>query len=105
MQTTQLGQSDLLVTSICLGTMTFGEQVGEADAHAIMDRAIERGVNFLDTAEMYSVPPRKETFGATETIMGRWMAARRPGHLGGEHDLLAQAGTRAACPGCAKARG
>ena len=76
MQTTQLGQSDLLVTSICLGTMTFGEQVGEADAHAIMDRAIERGVNFLDTAEMYSVPPRKETFGATETLMGRWMAAR-----------------------------
>jgi aryl-alcohol dehydrogenase-like predicted oxidoreductase len=76
MQTTQLGQSDLLVTSICLGTMTFGEQVGEADAHAIMDRAVERGVNFLDTAEMYSVPPRKETFGATEAIMGRWLAAR-----------------------------
>jgi len=76
MQTTQLGQSDLLVTSICLGTMTFGEQVGEADAHAIMDRAVERGVNFLDTAEMYSVPARKETFGATETIMGRWLAAR-----------------------------
>ena len=76
MQTTQLGQSDLLVTSICLGTMTFGEQVGEADAQAIMDRAVERGVNFLDTAEMYSVPPRKETFGATETLMGRWMAAR-----------------------------
>jgi aryl-alcohol dehydrogenase-like predicted oxidoreductase len=76
MQTIQLGQSDLLVTPICLGTMTFGEQVGEADAHAMLDRALERGVNFLDTAEMYSVPARKETFGATETILGRWLAAR-----------------------------
>jgi aryl-alcohol dehydrogenase-like predicted oxidoreductase len=76
MQTIQLGASDLRVTPICLGTMTFGEQVGEADAHAIMDRAIERGINFLDTAEMYSVPTRAETFGATETIIGRWLAAR-----------------------------
>lgn len=76
MQTRQLGQSDLLVTPICLGTMTFGEQVGEQDAHAILDRAVARGVNFLDTAEMYSVPARKETFGATETIIGRWLAAR-----------------------------
>lgn len=76
MQTIQLGQSDLRVTPICLGTMTFGEQVNEKDAHAILDRAVERGVNFLDTAEMYSVPARKETFGATETILGRWFAAR-----------------------------
>jgi aryl-alcohol dehydrogenase-like predicted oxidoreductase len=66
----------LAVTPICLGTMTFGEQVGEADAHAILDRAIERGVNFIDTAEMYSVPARAETYGATETIIGRWLAAR-----------------------------
>ncbi|MDB5957017.1 aldo/keto reductase [Ramlibacter sp.] len=76
MQTIQLGQSNLQVTPICLGTMTFGEQVNERDAHAIMDRALERGINFLDTAEMYSVPARKETFGATETIIGRWLAAR-----------------------------
>lgn len=76
MQTITLGQSDLRVTPICLGTMTFGEQVGEQDAFAILDRAVERGINFLDTAEMYSVPPRKETFGATETIIGRWLAAR-----------------------------
>ena len=76
MQTIQLGQSDLRVTPICLGTMTFGEQVNEGDAHAILDRAVERGINFLDTAEMYSVPARKETFGATETILGRWLAAR-----------------------------
>ena len=72
----QLGQSDLRVTPICLGTMTFGEQVAEADAHAILDRSLERGINFLDTAEMYSVPARKETFGATEAIIGRWLAAR-----------------------------
>jgi aryl-alcohol dehydrogenase-like predicted oxidoreductase len=76
MQTVQLGQSDLRVTPICLGTMTFGEQVAESDAHAIMDKAVERGVNFLDTAEMYAVPARKETFGATETIIGNWLAAR-----------------------------
>jgi aryl-alcohol dehydrogenase-like predicted oxidoreductase len=67
-----LGTSDLRVTPICLGTMTFGEQVGQADAHAILDRAVGRGVNFLDTAEMYSVPARKETYGATETILGHW---------------------------------
>lgn len=76
MQTIQLGQGDLRVTPICLGTMTFGEQVAEADAHAILDRAVERGVNFLDTAEMYSVPARQETYGATEAILGNWLAAR-----------------------------
>lgn len=71
-----LGRSDLHVTPICLGTKTFGEQVSERDAHAIMDRAVERGIDFLDTAEMYSVPTRAETFGATEAIIGRWLAAR-----------------------------
>ena len=73
-----LGQSDLRVTPICLGTMTFGEQVSEPVAHAILDRALERGVNFIDTAEMYAVPARKETFGATETIIGNWFA-KTPG--------------------------
>ncbi len=72
----QLGQSGLHVTPICLGTMTFGEQVNERDAHAILDRALARGINFLDTAEMYSVPARKETYGATETIIGNWLATR-----------------------------
>ena len=57
MQTLLLGQSDLAVTPICLGTMTFGEQVDEATAHTILDRSMERGVNFIDTAEMYAVPP------------------------------------------------
>ena len=78
MKTIQLGNSDLQVTPICLGTMTFGEQVDEATSHAILDRSLERGVNFLDTSEMYSVPTRAATYGATETIMGNWFA-RRPG--------------------------
>jgi aryl-alcohol dehydrogenase-like predicted oxidoreductase len=69
-----LGASDLQVTPICLGTMTFGEQVNEALAHAILDRSLERGINFIDTAEMYSVPARAETCGATETIIGNWLA-------------------------------
>ena len=74
MNKVQLGSSGLQVTPICLGTMTFGEQVGEAAAHAILDRSLARGVNFLDTAEMYSVPARAETFGTTETIIGNWFA-------------------------------
>ncbi len=74
MNTVQLGNSDLHVTPICLGTMTFGEQVNEADSHAILSRSLERGVNFIDTAEMYAVPPRAETFNATETIIGNWIA-------------------------------
>ena len=78
MKTIRLGQSDLFVTPICLGTMTFGEQVDEATAHDILDRSLERGVNFVDTAEMYAVPPRAETFNATEKIMGNWFA-KRPG--------------------------
>ena len=76
MHTTPLGHSGLHATSICLGTMTFGEQVDEPLAHAILDRALERGVNLIDTAEMYAVPARAATFGATETILGRWLAAR-----------------------------
>ena len=78
MQTIPLGHSDLRVTPICLGTMTFGEQVNETDAHAILSRSLERGVNFIDTAEMYAVPARAETFGATETIIGNWFA-KNPG--------------------------
>ena len=74
MKKVQLGQSDLYVTPICLGTMTFGEQVDEASAHAILDRSLERGINFIDTAEMYAVPPRAETFNATEIIIGNWLA-------------------------------
>jgi aryl-alcohol dehydrogenase-like predicted oxidoreductase len=76
MQSTRLGRSDLDVTRICLGTMTFGEQVDQADSFAILDRALERGVNFIDTAEMYPVPPTAATYSRTETIIGNWFAAR-----------------------------
>ena len=78
MKKVQLGTSDLQVTPICLGTMTFGEQVGEAASHVILDRSLELGINFLDTAEMYAVPARIDTSGATETIIGNWLA-RHPG--------------------------
>ena len=77
MQQVELGRSGLKVSAICLGTMTFGEQVNEADSHRILDRALERGVNFWDTAEMYSVPAREATCGATETILGNWFAKHR----------------------------
>jgi len=76
MKTIPLGNSTLHVTPVCLGTMTFGEQVGQDLAHTILDRSLARGVNFLDTAEMYAVPPKAETFGATETILGHWFASR-----------------------------
>ena len=74
MKTIQLGTSDLHVTPICLGTMTFGEQVDEPTSHALLSHAVERGVTFWDTAEMYAVPPRAETFQVTETYIGNWIA-------------------------------
>ncbi|MEY4751580.1 MAG: hypothetical protein RIQ60_3794 [Pseudomonadota bacterium] len=74
--TVPLGRSALQVPRICLGTMTFGEQVDEPTAHAILDRALDAGIRFIDTAEMYAVPARAETFGATETMLGNWFAAR-----------------------------
>ena len=76
MKTITLGQGGPQVTPICLGTMTFGEQVPQVLAHQILDRALEHGIQFIDTAEMYAVPPRRETFGATETILGHWFATR-----------------------------
>jgi aryl-alcohol dehydrogenase-like predicted oxidoreductase len=75
MKNITLGQSDLQVTPICLGTMTFGEQVTESTAHQILNRALDLDLNFLDTAEMYSVPAKAETCGATETILGNWFAS------------------------------
>ena len=72
----KLGRTGLEVTSICLGTMTWGQQNTEAEGHAQLDRAIGRGINFIDTAEMYSIPPRAETQGSTERIIGTWLAAR-----------------------------
>lgn len=68
-----LGTSNLNVSAICLGTMTFGEQNSEAEAHSQLDYALERGINFIDTAEMYPVPARAETSGATERYIGSWL--------------------------------
>ncbi|WP_318444101.1 NADP(H)-dependent aldo-keto reductase [Photobacterium leiognathi] len=65
--------SNLDVSKICLGTMTFGAQNNEAEAHSQLDLAIEHGVNFIDTAEMYPVPPNKETQGLTESYIGNWL--------------------------------
>ena len=67
----------LKVSAVCLGTMTFGQQNTAAEAHGQLDYAFERGVNFIDTAEMYPVPPRAETFTRTESIIGEWLA-RQP---------------------------
>ncbi|MGB7757837.1 MAG: NADP(H)-dependent aldo-keto reductase [Salinisphaera sp.] len=74
MEYRKLGPTALQVSAICLGTMTFGEQNSEADAHEQIDYALDRGVNFIDAAEMYPVPPRAETQGRTETYIGSWLA-------------------------------
>lgn len=72
-----LGESDLRVSELCLGTMTFGEQNSLAEAHAQLDRATAFGVNFIDAAEMYPVPARAETQGKTEEIVGAWLSTRK----------------------------
>jgi len=76
MQKRQLGRSAIEVSRICLGTMTWGEQNSEAEAHAQLDAALDFGVNFIDTAEMYPVPPMANTYGETERCIGSWLQAR-----------------------------
>ena len=73
MKRNRLGASALEVTDICLGTMTWGEQNTQAEAHAQLDWALDHGINFIDTAEMYPVPPRKKTQGSTEMFIGPWI--------------------------------
>jgi aryl-alcohol dehydrogenase-like predicted oxidoreductase len=68
----KLGNTNLKVSTICLGTMTWGEQNSQNEGFEQMDYALDQGINFWDTAEIYSVPPREETFGHTETIIGNW---------------------------------
>ena len=68
----KLGNTDLDVSTICLGTMTWGEQNTQEEGFEQMDYALDRGVNFWDTAEIYSIPPKQETFGDTEVIIGNW---------------------------------
>ena len=72
-----LPSTELTVSTVCLGTMTWGEQNNESDAHAQLDYAVAPGVNFIDTAEMYPIPPNGRTQGHTETILGKWVA-RQP---------------------------
>jgi aryl-alcohol dehydrogenase-like predicted oxidoreductase len=72
----ELGRTGQKVSSICLGTMTWGEQNTEGQGHAQMDYALERGINFFDTSEMYAVPPKPETQGSTERIIGTWFKAK-----------------------------
>lgn len=73
MKYTTLPNTDIKVSKINLGTMTFGQQNTQAEAHQQMDYAVEKGVNFIDTAEMYSVPARKETYGSSEKMIGTWL--------------------------------
>jgi len=76
MQYNMLGNSDLKVSRICLGTMTYGEQNTEQEGHQQLDYAVDHGVNFIDTAELYAIPPKAETYGATEKVIGSWLKKR-----------------------------
>ncbi len=76
MKYTKLGQTDIEVSKLCLGTMTWGEQNTEAEAHEQLDYAVDAGINFIDTAELYPVAPKAETQGLTEQYIGSWLAKR-----------------------------
>jgi len=73
MKYSRIPQTDIEVSKICLGTMTYGQQNTEAEAHEQLDYAVEKGINFIDTAEMYSIPGKKETQGSTESYIGSWL--------------------------------
>jgi aryl-alcohol dehydrogenase-like predicted oxidoreductase len=77
MEYRELGRSGVQVSRLCLGTMTFGEQNTEAEGHAQLDYALGRGINFIDASEIYPIPPKPETQGRTEAIIGTWLATRR----------------------------
>jgi len=72
-----LGKSDLKVSALCLGTMTFGQQNTEQEGHQQLDYAVDQGINFIDTAELYAIPPQADTYGNTERIIGTWLAKRQ----------------------------
>lgn len=80
MEYRDLGTTSLKVSAICLGTMTFGRQNSEADAHAQLDYALSQGINFIDTAEMYPVPRRTDSYGRTEAFIGSWLKGRKDRH-------------------------
>jgi len=77
MQTKRLGRSPIVVSKICMGTMTFGSGADEKMSHRIMDQSLDAGINFFDTAENYPVPPREDWAGTTEEIVGRWLKTKR----------------------------
>jgi len=77
MEYRQLGRTGINVSALCLGTMTWGQQNTEAQGHEQMDYALAHGINFFDTAELYSIPPKAETYGRTEEIIGTWFAGRK----------------------------
>lgn len=77
MQYAYLGKTDIKVSKICLGTMTWGQQNTESEGHEQLDYALSKGINFIDTAEMYSVPAKPETYGSTESIIGTWINKRK----------------------------
>jgi aryl-alcohol dehydrogenase-like predicted oxidoreductase len=77
MQTHRLGKSPIVVSKICMGTMTFGAQADEKMSHRILDMSLDAGINFFDAAENYPVPPKEEWAGRTEEIVGRWMKTKR----------------------------
>ena len=94
----KLGNTDLRVSTICLGTMNWGEQNTDVDAFEQLNYALEKGVNFIDTAELYSIPSKKSTYGLTETIIGDWISKfKRRGEI-----ILA---TKIAGPGIRHIRG
>ena len=77
MEFRKLGNTDIDVSLICLGTMTWGEQNSEKEAHEQLDYALDSGINFIDTAELYPVPPKKETQGLTDQYIGNWIGLRK----------------------------
>ncbi len=81
MQTHRLGKSPIVVSKICMGTMTFGAQADEKMSHRILDMSLDAGINFFDTAENYPVPPKESWAGTTEEIVGRWMKTKRRDEL------------------------
>ena len=73
----KLGNTSLDVSTICLGTMTWGEQNTQEEGFEQMDYALEQGINFFDTAELYAIPPKKNTYGKTEEIIGNWFTKKK----------------------------
>ena len=94
----KLGTTDIDVSLICLGTMTWGTQNSEKEAHEQMDYSVSQGINFFDTAEIYSVPPNAESYGKTEVMIGNWFTERK----NREKIILA---SKVAGPGCSWIRG